>query len=171
MAASVKAKYALTLTIDETLGLGLDGVDTDPTMVHDFGADSATLDANSSPPATKSWSDQLQLAAGAGALDLTALDRGPILSDVDFTGLKLQAIKLTCPTTNTGGITVEKKDAVTGYNPFGVDNSTAEKVTIVPGGGIVMFFDDELEDIDATHKDLTFTGTGTEAINIILVAG
>lgn len=46
-----------------------------------------------------------------------------------------------------------------------------EGLTILPGMKVLIFTDDELEDVDSTHKDLQLAGTGTETINAILVAG
>lgn len=170
MSAAVSGRYNLKLEIDETLGLSLDHAD-DPEITHDIGADEGTLNASSTPPATKAWSDQIALSGGSGSLDLTALDRGSDLSDVDLTGLKIQLLKLSAPSTNTAGITVERKDAVTGYNPFGTDNGDADRVTILPGMAVLVRTDDEVEDVGATRKDLTLTGSGTDALDIALVAG
>lgn len=118
---SVSAKWESKLTVDETLELGLDNV-ADPEITHQLESDSGTLDASSDPKAIKAWSAQVALSGGAAALDLTALDGGSELADRDFTGLKLQLIKLACPVGNSVGITFERKDASTGYNPFGADN-------------------------------------------------
>jgi len=45
------------------------------------------------------------------------------------------------------------------------------KYNILPGEGIESFKNDELEDVDSTHKDLIITGDGTETIEVLLVAG
>lgn len=169
MAAAISAKYECKLNVDETLALGLDHVD-DPETTHSLGNDNGTLTATTTPPATKTFSDRVTLSGGSGALDLTSLT-GPMSTTIDFTGLKVQLVKLKCPDTNTGPVTVEKKDALTGYNLFGADNTTDEKISIVPGGVCELYYDDELEDVDATHKDITLTGTGTEPIDVQLVAG
>ncbi len=49
--------------------------------------------------------------------------------------------------------------------------STMESMKVLPGMAVLHFADDETEDVDSTHKDITFTGTGTETIQVQLVAG
>lgn len=168
MPAAVKAKYAFTLTAEETFALSLDNV-SDPTFVHTLGADSGTLDATTTPASTKAFSDTISLSAGAATLDLTSL-AGPAGTTVDFTGLKVQLIKMSCPSTNTGGITADRGPS-NPYNLFGADNASAEQVEVPPGGIVMMYHDDESEDVDATHKSVQFAGTGTDSISVLLVAG
>lgn len=170
MAAAVSAAYAFGVEVAETLALGLDNVDDKP-VTHSIGADTSTLNASSTPAATKQFSDTIALTAGAATLDLKSL-AGPAGTTVNFDGLKVQLVKLKCPSTNSGGITVNAKDDVTGYNLFGTDNAAVtEKVEVMPGGVVMLYHDDELEDVDATHKDITFAGTGTDGIQVMLTAG
>lgn len=169
MAAAVKAKIAITLDVDETLALGLDNA-ADPTFTHTLGPNAATLTSSTTPAVTKTYSQTINLTDGAATIDLTALP-GPNSTTVDFTGLKVQAIEFTCPTTNTEGITVDR-GAANAYNLFGEDNASAEQIEVLPGdvwavkGGA-----DKREDVDATHSDVQLAGTGTETIKVILVAG
>jgi hypothetical protein len=165
---SVEAAYNLKLQIDEVVALGEDHV-TDPTVEHDIGAVSGTMDATTTPAATKAWSDTVALAAGVASLDLTALAR-PSLPNVDLTGLKVQIVKIACPAGNTTGIEIVT-GATNGYNLFGATKATAEKVSILPGMKLEIFYDDELEDVDATHCEIDLSGTGTETVSIMLAAG
>jgi hypothetical protein len=170
MAAKVTAHIHAMLHIDETLGLDYDLAD-DPEITHKPTTSTArTLNATSTPPVTKCYGRTLPLVAGTLALDLTSLTRDDGTT-VDFTGLKVQEWEFVCPASNTAGITVAKTDAVTGYNLFGEDNASAEQIEIGPGGHKQGGEVDWLEDVDATHKDITITGTGTEAVEILLVAG
>ena len=166
---SVTLKYKMVAEAEEVIALGLDNVDN-PTITHKLGDFASTLNATSMPVVTKAFSDTVPLVAGAGSLDLTSL-AGPSGTSIDFTDLKVQMVQLACPTTNSGGITVAKKDAVTGYNLFGADNVSAEQVEVMPGSYVQLYHRDTLEDVDATHKDLTFAGTGTDTIQVLLVAG
>ena len=168
MAASVSARYALELEVTEVLALGLDNA-TDSSFVHTLGSPNGTLSATTTPPVTKVFSDNLALVAGAKTLDLTSL-AGPAGTTVDFTGLKVQKIQLRCPTSNTLPILVQKGDA-NAYNLLGADNASAETIEVLPGDDVQFKRHDTLEDVDATHKDIKFTGNGTEAIYVILVAG
>ena len=170
MAAAVTAKFDLRITADETLALGLDNV-TDTPFEHTLGVDNGKLTATTTPAATKVFSDTINLSSGSATLDLTSL-AGPASTTVTFSGLKVQLVKLKCPLTNTAGITVDAKDATTGYNLFGATNAvTTEKIEFMPGMVASINTNDQLQDVDSTHKDLTLTGTGTESIRVLLVAG
>lgn len=168
MAASVSARYALELEVTEVLALGLDNA-TDPSFPHSIGSPNGTLIATTTPPVTKVFSDNLALVAGARTLDLTSL-AGPAGTTVDFTGLKVQLIALRCPESNTLPILVQKGDA-NAYNLLGADNASSETIEMMPGDDLLIKRRDTLEDVDATHSDVKFTGNGTEAIQVILVAG
>ena len=168
MAAAVEATYALTLTVKETQALGLDNA-SDVPHTHTLGAHAGTLTASTTPAATKNFSDDVALSDGGGTLDLTSL-AGPASTTATFSGLKVQLIKLACPIGNSAGITVAKGDS-NAYNLFGEDNASSETVEVLPGTAHEMFQNDKLEDVDATHKNVKFTGTGTDTIRVQLVAG
>ena len=169
MAHSVSAEFAMRCEVAETIALGLDNV-ADRAVTHTVGADEGTLNASSTPAVSQTFSDTIALAAGAGTLDLTSL-AGPSSTTIDFTGLKVQLIKIKTPPTNAGSIIVEHKDGATGYNLFGDDNTSDESIEVPPGSVMEFKYNDKLEDVDATHKDLKFTGTGTDGMQMILVAG
>ena len=169
MAHSVSAQYEFTCEVNETVASGLDNV-ADRPIRHTLGADSGTLTASTTPAATQTFSDTIALAAGAGTLDLTSL-AGPSSTTIDFTGLKVQLIKIKTPATNSGSIIIEHKDAVTGYNLFGDDNGSDESIEVPPDTVLQFKYNDKLEDVDGTHKDLKFTGTGTDGMQLMLTAG
>lgn len=170
MAAAITAHYDLKLDVEETLALGLAlaAGETEYTQ-KTTEITRGTIKASSAVPATKAFSDSVNLVAGAATLDLTAL-AGPAGTTIDLTGLKVQAIKLACPASNTAGITVDR-GASNAYNLFGEDNGSAEQVEVLPGCAVLLYQNDKLEDVDATHKDVQLAGTGTESIEIQLVAG
>lgn len=171
MAAPVSAQWRALCEVTEVLALSMDNA-VDVPIVHSIGSPEGTLNATSTPPVTKVFSDTIALAAGVGALDLTSLTAPGGMTARDFTGLKVQVVGFICPTSNTGGITVDAKDAVTGYNLFGADNAaTTEKNEILPGTVFLLKHTDKLQDVDATHKDITLAGTGTDTIQVLLVAG
>ena len=165
---SVSALYVMKLLVTETPDLALDNA-TDVPFEHDIDVTNGTLDASSTVPATKAYSDTINLVAGGATIDLRTLV-GPMASAVDFDGLKVQLVYITCPATNTGGVTFAVHGA-TGYNLFGTDNASAERVEVMPGGAVLMEHPNNTEDVDATHKQVAVTGTGTEAFSILLVAG
>lgn len=170
MAAAVTAHYDIKLEVEETLAISQDLATDETTFTHKTTLTTRdTLNASSTPAATKTFSDSLNLSAGAATLDLTSLT-GPSAVTVDFTGLKVHLVKLACPTTNTVGITVDR-GASNAYNLFGEDNSSAEQVEVLPGCSMMFYMNDKTADVSASVKDVQFAGTGTESIEIILVAG
>lgn len=170
MAAAITAHYDVKLDVEETLALSQDLSAAETTFTHKVTETTrGTLNATLTPAVTKVWSDKVNLAAGAATLDLTSLT-GPAGTTVDFTGLKVQLVKLACPAGNTVGITVDR-GASNAYNLFGADNASAEQVEILPGCSMVIFNNDKTEDVSATIKNVQLAGTGTESIEIILVAG
>ena len=168
MAAAVELTYAFTGTIKETIGLSLNHA-SDPVVTHDLGSDAATLDGSSTPAVTKCYEGRVTLTAGDAQLDLTSLTdaKGDALT---FNGLKVQFVKITAPSTNTQEIIV-KRDSSNAYNLCGKDNADADRIGVVPGSKWMWYLDDEAEDVDATHKSVDFDGTGTEYLDILLVAG
>lgn len=169
MAASATAAYKAGLEVTEVVAYGLDNF-PDSSSVHSFGADSATLNATSTPAVTAVFSDTIALAAGAGTLDLTAL-AGPSGTTIDMTGLKVQILKVKTPSSNSGSIIIEHKDAATGYNLFGDDNNSDESIEVPPDTVLIFIYNEGLADVGAGDKDLTFTGTGTDGMQMMIVAG
>lgn len=170
MAAAVTAHWNMRLQVEETIALSEDLAQADPTYVHDIGGTRGTLNAASTPAVTKTFSDTINLVDDAATLDLTSLS-GPAGTTVDFTDLKVHVVKLSCPSSNTAGITVDR-GAANAYNLFGADNASAEQVEVLPGATHMFYHgDDQTEGVDATHSDVQFAGTGTEAISVMLVAG
>jgi hypothetical protein len=173
MAAAVTAKFHFMLDVEETLALSLD-VPTDPTFTHTLDNEASTvskgtLNASSTVPATKTYSDLVTLVANTATIDLTSLGGGAG-STVDFTGLKVQLVKI-CVPTNSSEILVQK-GAANAYNILGYDNASSETVELAPGACLALYHHDQLEDVDATHKDVKFTNaSGAGFFYIQLVAG
>jgi hypothetical protein len=165
---SVSALYVMKLIATETPALGLDNADDVP-FDHDIGVTNGTLTASSTVPATKAYSDDINLVAGQATIDLSNLG-GPISSTVDFTGLKVQLVYITCPATNTGGITFDVGSS-NGYNLFGADSASNESVEVMPGGAVFAYHPNNAQDVGAADEEIDVTGTGTEAFSILLVAG
>lgn len=164
---SVSAYVNLEVYADEDPDLGFDHV-TDPTIRHRLAALAAvTLNASSTPPATKTYSDEIQLAAGAATLDLQALDRGD-LTDADFTGLKVQVAIFYAHSTNTDTVTIAD-GAANGYEIFGDANG---QVTLNPGDIIVQYCTDTLDDVAAADSEIDLSSADGDAkVDVLLIAG
>ena len=163
---SVSAKYDFRLEVSEDPDLALDLV-ADPSLTHRISGLSGTLNATSTVPATKAWSDSVGLVAGTATIDMTALARG-LLSNATLTGLKVQLAIFRSRATNTAGIVITD-GAVNGYLLFG---DVSGQVTLLPGAIHYQYQPDVLADVDATHKTIDVTSGDVDAIfDAILVAG
>lgn len=161
---SVAVAYKAEVTVTETLADPyLDNADK--TLKHSGLNTSLTLNANSVAPATKVASFQQALTAGAATIDLRALS-GSNGGTVDGNGLKVQVVKLRNLAANANAITIEP-GASNGFNLFGA----AFSITLAPGQEITAYLKDQTPDVDATHKTLDLTGTGTQILEVIVVMG
>ena len=162
----VAAKYQLKLDVDETIVLGEELV-ADPPVKHTIAGDNGTLDTSSGIPVTKVWSDTVQLTAGTVTLDLTALVR-PNLANIDFTGLKVQLVKIKADTANTAVIIV--KPAVS--NGYFLLGDTDAQWTGAALDQLLQQTNDTLPDVAGGAKDITITSSDADAkFDIILAAG
>lgn len=172
MAASVSATYGSTLFADETVAHGLDNADDKP-IRHELTKQGGVLNASSTPPATKAFSDDVVIGGGATTdIDLTSLT-GPLgAGTVDFSGLKVQLAIFVAPATNVGMIIVSYLDTSTGYQLFAPTTATGAFIALSPGQSMGPFFlNDKLANVDSTHKDLRFTGGPNDVMSVLLVAG
>lgn len=166
MAAAVSATYNLKLVVNETVALSLDNA-SDPTVTHDIGDNKDTLTATSTVKATKAWSDDGALTAGEAKITLTALPRGGLANDT-FTGLKVKVFKISCPADNSTAVVV----APGASNPYDLFGTASDRISVPPGGAVVMYLADEAETCDATHCELDLSSADTTAdYSVILVAG
>lgn len=85
------------------------------------------------------------ISGGGYTIDLTSL------GGISGSGLRIQRISVTNPSTSTGNVTVAT----------GASNGRAIPASIVvpPGGNSVNFYNDYGVDIDGTHKTLDVSGT------------
>lgn len=166
MADSQVARYALTLTVIETLDSGVDNESGSTTLTHGWDT-SGTLRSDTTVPATKSWSDTRSLTAGTDSLDLTSLSRGN-LAAVDCTGLRVQLFKITAASANTASIVLAQGDT----NPYFVMGATGGTITIPAGSTALFHYPDKLADVSSSAKALKVTSSDADAsYQVELVAG
>lgn len=167
--AITQCEFDFKLKVTETIPLGLDAVTDQPFIEQiDTTNSSGTKTPTTSVPCTQRWADTVSLSGGTVTIDLTALSNGN-LPTKDFTGLTVQFIKVRNPSTNANNITVAD-GAANGYLIFG---DASGQVTIPPGM-TVMFgavATEGLAAVSATVKNITVTGTGSQAFDIQIVAG
>lgn len=165
---SVEARINLgEIYADETPALSLDHV-SNPTLRHIITALApVTLNASSTPPASQAWSDEIDLAAGAATIDLTALARGD-LSAGDWTDLKVQIAVFYADPDNTEPVVIAD-GAANGYEIFGDANG---QVSLEPGDVEIRFCKDTLDDVAAADCEIDLTSVDADAkLHVLLVAG
>jgi hypothetical protein len=126
---------------------------------------SKTLNAASTPPATKQAYFVKALATGAATIDLTALV-GSNGAAVDLTGLKVQCLKLKNPATNANTIKA-KFGTANPYNLAGADWA----ITLSPGQEFTFYGDDDTPDVAAGAKNIDLSGTLVQELEVGIVAG
>lgn len=161
IAASVK----MTVSVAETVTTASE-VATGATGSHNL-SQSASLSEGSTPPATKAFSDEIQLASGTSTLDLTNL-LDIAQRALDLSGLKVQTIMLAAPDTNTEPVTVEPA-ASNGYDIFG---DASGHIALPPGCSACFQFHDDLPDVAPTAKDIAIASADADAkLKVVLIAG
>ncbi len=164
---SLSVTYASQITVIETVEgvfvgsdaeYGVSGLNT-----------TATLTASTTPPVTKYSAYELTLSSGTGSIDLTSLPNyNGVAASVTFDGLKPQVVKFKNKSTNANAITIVK-GVTTGYTGFG----SAFSMTLQPGDEWAFKGNDNsgVTDVSSTVKILDVSGTGSQVLQIELVAG
>lgn len=159
---AVSVSYALRVNVRETLDSGVDGAST-PVITHNALDVTGTINATSTPPATKHIQDTSALTAGAATIDLTALT-GTGGATVNMTGLKVQIFRFK----NNGAATMTIGEGATnGYELLG----NAWSIAVPAGGAIQLVLNETAPDVGASAKTIDIAGTGTQAFQISIVAG
>lgn len=164
MAESVSANISLQLTATETLDATLNPAASVPNVVHKGFNVSKTLNGTSTPTVTKVVAAKIALVAGAKTVDLTSLT-GTNGATKDFSTLKVRSVLIVNPDGNSGDM-VFTFGASNGYLLMG----TGWKITLKPGDAFENYLTGA-PTVDATHKNIDVTGTGTEQFEIEMVAG
>lgn len=161
---AVTASFQALITATESAVLGLD-LAADQDFVHTISAlTKLTLGAGTTPAVSQVYGKALAQTLGAATIDLTALVRGN-LPNADWTGLKVQLMVFQNPTGN-GAITIVQGAT----NPF-LLFGTGGSVIVEPGGFYMAFSPEVHPDISASVRDIDISGTASEILNVILLAG
>jgi hypothetical protein len=166
---SITAEIVSQLTVRELLDVNVPAA-SNPTVVHSAFNTTKSLGAATAPPASKVAAFLKALVAGVATIDLTALT-GTGGVAVNGTGLKVQAIKIINPSTNTHLLTVAP-GASNGHNLLGA----TFLITLYPGEEFLFVGNDHASkpDIGATSKNLDISdggSGGTESHDFLIVMG
>ena len=156
---AVSVTYDFKITTRETLTSNIPDVPNKVVVANAYN-ESATLNASSTPPATKKASALITLTAGAYTLDLSTMTDASGAA-IGY-GLRVQLIRIK----NLGA------------NPMtfaeGASNGLALACgsIVVPAGGIdQIFLNDAAPDMAAGDRTLDVTGTGAQTAEITVVFG
>ena len=127
-----------------------------------------TYTSGSDPPGYFYDDNQYTIdGTGAETIDLTDLTDVEGVA-IDGTNMKLQYLRMQCPTTNSALVGVKEGDT-NGYL-LGASLSTIA-VPCNPGGRLEMEFADQLSDISVTAKTLKFTGSVGDVFQVEFIIG
>ena len=160
---SVTCSYAMKLGCAETLATGVDAASSPTLKLTGFDS-TGSLSATSTVPVTKLAFDTIALVAGAKTIDLTNTV-GVLSTTVDFTGLKVQLMKIKNRTGNSV-MTFSQGSS----NPYTLAGSSWS-IRLKAGQEFMLFGNDIGEDVAAGVKNIDIAGTGTESFDFIIVAG
>lgn len=164
---SIAATYVSQITVVET-GEGV-FLGTDNTLTTNGMNRTEGLTGSSGVPVTKYSSFRQALTAGAATIDLTSLpDYNGTPAAVTFLGLKVQMIKVRGKSDNANPITITK-GASNGYG-LGAAGATFT-IPLEPDCEATIYLDDKAPDVAAGAKTFDLTGTGSQVLEVTLVAG
>lgn len=162
MSNTLSATLVSNFSLVETISTSVPFVSTaDQTMTHAIN-NSEAIDGSTTPSVAKVAFVQVTQGAG-NEIDLTAMT-GTNGATVTFNTLKIVAMKVRNPATNTNTITIAK-GAANGYTGFG----SAFSVTVPVGGHYTFYNKSGGVAVDGTHKtfDITAAQAG-EKLDVIL---
>lgn len=163
--STVSAAYSSSISVTETFSIANAA---DNTLLVTAVNEAGTLTASTTVPATKQTQYTLTMSGGTGTIDLTALPGLNVNETVDCTGLKVQLFKFLNPITNANSITVAKGAS----NGYGINSAgTTWSIPISPGQSVFIVSQDVAPDVGSGAKTIDVTGTGTQTLQVGIVAG
>lgn len=166
LAGVVSAAVNFSLKVTETLSTSdAPLIDTADAAVRMKIEKLITLNAGSTPDGELHADMSVAMTAGAATIDFTALTkRGGVAQS--FNGKKVRAIAFYNPVANANIITISE-GASNGLPLFGA----TFKIGIQPGDYVFAYLGDAGTAVGGTDKNIDLAGTGTQALQMLAVAG
>ena len=120
---------------------------------------------NGSVPAVECAYFEQALSGGVASIDLRNLS-GTNGRVIDLNGLKVQVVKFKAKATNANPLTVTV-GASNGYLLAGA----AWKVVLQPGQEVLFYGNEAAPDVGATAKTIDLSGTGSQSVEVVIIAG
>lgn len=168
MAETITVSYQTNCTVSQTLDSTYNPAASGggATITHNgYNTDVSANSSSASYPVSKTAVFSKALSGGAATIDLTSLT-GTNGASVDFSTLKVQFFKFKNPSTNANSITVTYGAS----NPYLLGGS-GFKWILTPGAEIQGMCYEGSPDVDSTHKTIDLSGTGSQTLQVTLVAG
>lgn len=167
MAETITANVVSAPTITATMNGVYISTGTNTLVVNGLN-ENITLNATSTPPVSKHAEFQQALTSGSATIDLTSLPGLTVDETVTFSGLKLQIMKIRNKSTNANKIVV----AQGGSNPYLIDGATTTwSIPLAPGQSVLMLLNGAGSTVGSGAKTIALTGTGSQVLEVELVAG
>ncbi len=167
---SVTCTFKSQADVVETLETNVPAMTSGSSISHTGYKTEKSLSATgtvSQPAITKCAIFSKALSGGSATIDCTALT-GTNGATVDFTGLKICVMKFKNPSANANAITVAKGAS----NGLGVTTSgTTFSIPIAPGAEWMHYCNEGMPDVGSGAKTFDLTGTGSQALEVTLLAG
>ncbi len=165
---TIEARYSSQATIVETMTGPYVGSNND--IVLDGLNSNTTLNANSSPAATKMTAFQKTLVANAGTINLLTLPGLTVDEVVNCNSLRMQIVKFRNLATNVNTIQIVPGAA----NPYALLGASF-KIILAPGDEVLhKIASNQAQVVNAANCNIDLSGisnTGNQVLEVLMVAG
>lgn len=161
---SVQLNYASQISWTETLSANVADVPT-PSLTHTGHNTVQALNGSSSPVVAQGAQFTKAMSGGTATVDLTALT-GSNGATVNGNGQKVVAVKISAPIGNGAAVTLQPG----GSNPYNLFGASFLKV-FQPGEETLCYLLATAPVIGSGAKNLSMTGTGTDALQFTILMG
>lgn len=155
----------LAIVVEEQLALAEPLVEN-PRVPHKLSG-TERLTSTSVPDVVSVWSGVVALSAGAATLDLTALPNGPYATTVSLSGKKIRQFSVQATAANAGALKIAKGAS----NAIMLGGHVDDVITLPPGATQAAALRSGGLTIGNGAKALALTGTATDSVSIVIVAG
>ena len=166
---AVSLSRLIQVTATETLAATLPTLGSSSLSHSQLNTAAETFNSGTTVPVTVAVGVIVTLTAGSATLDLTAIT-DELGRTVDLSGLKVQSLRVK-PHADNANIISMKPGASNGYNLGNSASFYWSGYGGTPPDEADFLWREKCPDVDATHKNLDFAGTGSQKILLQIVAG
>jgi hypothetical protein len=162
---SLTVTYAATCSVAETLASNTGSAPASTRLVtHTDYNESASLNSGTTPPVTTCAHFLATLSSGTLSVDLRALT-GTNGAEIDGNGLKVQVLRIKNLGANSLTVSEGASNGHTSFFP------TTPGLIIPAGGHVMLFSNDNGDDISATNKTFDLAGTSAQTSEWTVIMG